>query len=407
MIEALLWFLLVLVLLQLAFGLLSFVLQVAALSLPVWGVACVLACLPLAGVAIFRVRDLRSQKRLSLLICPLLENDRLSWSVNERELQRYAKSATTEALALMSTIGLGFALLRLSSLHRNGAFSNVTFALLGETVRPSPTMTAILGLIFSGAVLLCLVSMVGSQEILQKIIGEHLNKLVSRLSMALRAEMLSRLETSIRSLARELEIDFPANFRPAVQRYATAHTTELLRDVSSLEELVASNMRQAEEDMGHLQTVRDLYLATKNFYTEVSREVNKTGLMPLIKELDYDYRGLTSQNLMFLITERNWSDFQDIVRSIIEDLRRLRDLAAKCQEEGCESEIDAYANETEEERAYRVLGIPPTATNDQIKRSYRTLASIWHPDAGAVTDDSRFKEINWGYELLKKSRNFT
>ena len=81
------------------------------------------------------------------------------------------------------------------------------------------------------------------------------------------------------------------------------------------------------------------------------------------------------------------------------DLERLRKGAIKYEAKG-------DTEETEEDRAYNIIGIPSAATNSQVKKAYRTLAAIWHPDAKTVKDDSRMKQINWAYEFLKDKRSF-
>ena len=51
---------------------------------------------------------------------------------------------------------------------------------------------------------------------------------------------------------------------------------------------------------------------------------------------------------------------------------------------------------------YNVLGVPASATQDQIKRSYRKLAKRYHPDANAGDKAAaeRFKEISEAYSVL-------
>ncbi len=59
---------------------------------------------------------------------------------------------------------------------------------------------------------------------------------------------------------------------------------------------------------------------------------------------------------------------------------------------------------------YEVLGVPKTATEDEIKKAYRKKAKQYHPDLnqGDKTAESKFKEANEAYEVLsdadKKSR---
>ena len=51
---------------------------------------------------------------------------------------------------------------------------------------------------------------------------------------------------------------------------------------------------------------------------------------------------------------------------------------------------------------YTVLGVPKTATADEIKKAYRKLAKQHHPDLnpGSAESASRFKEISAAYDLL-------
>jgi curved DNA-binding protein len=51
---------------------------------------------------------------------------------------------------------------------------------------------------------------------------------------------------------------------------------------------------------------------------------------------------------------------------------------------------------------YETLGVPRTATQDEIKQAYRKLARKYHPDVSKLADaEARFKEINEANEVLK------
>ena len=50
---------------------------------------------------------------------------------------------------------------------------------------------------------------------------------------------------------------------------------------------------------------------------------------------------------------------------------------------------------------HAVLGVPPTASADEVAATYRRLAKEWHPDRGG--GDERMAEINAAYDLLRST----
>jgi DnaJ-domain-containing protein 1 len=55
----------------------------------------------------------------------------------------------------------------------------------------------------------------------------------------------------------------------------------------------------------------------------------------------------------------------------------------------------------ERQQALAVLGLPPDATRQQIKRRYRELAKKYHPDRGG--DQKEMRRIIAAYQLLMKN----
>ncbi|SDL57746.1 molecular chaperone DnaJ [Nonomuraea maritima] len=55
---------------------------------------------------------------------------------------------------------------------------------------------------------------------------------------------------------------------------------------------------------------------------------------------------------------------------------------------------------------YAVLGVPKSATADEIKKAYRKLARQYHPDSnqGDPTKEAKFKEVSEAYDVLSDSK---
>lgn len=54
--------------------------------------------------------------------------------------------------------------------------------------------------------------------------------------------------------------------------------------------------------------------------------------------------------------------------------------------------------EVDNSRFYELIGVPKTASQDEIKKAFRKLALKAHPDKGG--DPEKFKEISVAYEVL-------
>jgi DnaJ like chaperone protein len=62
--------------------------------------------------------------------------------------------------------------------------------------------------------------------------------------------------------------------------------------------------------------------------------------------------------------------------------------------------------------SYKILEIGPSASNDEVKKAYRTMAMKYHPDKVSHLGDEfrkiadeKFKKVNEAYDKIKKERN--
>jgi len=72
-----------------------------------------------------------------------------------------------------------------------------------------------------------------------------------------------------------------------------------------------------------------------------------------------------------------------------------------------------YMKQVDVNWAYKALEIEPSASNDEIKKAYRSMAMKFHPDKVANLGEDikksateKFRAVNEAYEHLKKLRNF-
>ena len=77
------------------------------------------------------------------------------------------------------------------------------------------------------------------------------------------------------------------------------------------------------------------------------------------------------------------------------------------------SETGSYGNNstTNSENNYKILGITPNATNDEVKKAYRKMAVKYHPDKVATLGEDvqkaaeeKFKVISQAYQAICKER---
>ena len=109
---------------------------------------------------------------------------------------------------------------------------------------------------------------------------------------------------------------------------------------------------------------------------------------------------------------RNWNFFEGM--SDEEAQRHMRDTSesadafagARTFEWG--GAMDEDGNSSTELKAYDVLEVDTDTGPEQIKKQYRKLAKIYHPDAnpGDPAAAERFHEIQTAYDILRKKHGF-
>ncbi len=382
------------------------ILHIGLLTLIVTGGASAILFLSLYVFSVLKTQYIKRKGKLSKFVEFEFDNQKLSWFIDEELVRASVNSA--DIYFLVSIVGIGSMVGLLIVLKNTGCFRIHLWQGGPFQITVSEQTSLNIVSIVSAIAFIIIMYKSNPKRIFEDWMLKQANELMSRVEKRVeRIENLRSLETSIHSTASNMEATFPIDVQTEIQDFVSSHKMEILSDVTELNRFISKKIEQATEDLAELQNANDLYQTAMKLYTETVHGVNKTGSIPMIKELEYDYQGLTSTNLKDLVSNRKWNKFTEVVNSIMCDLERLSNLAIKYQEAGYESEVEYYGSENDEERAYRILGIPSTASPDQIKKVYRAISMVWHPDKKTVEDDTRMKEINWAYNFLKDLKNFT
>ena len=66
------------------------------------------------------------------------------------------------------------------------------------------------------------------------------------------------------------------------------------------------------------------------------------------------------------------------------------------------------------DNAYKILEIEKTATDEEVKKAYRTMAKKYHPDRVVTENEAirkgaeeKFKEVQKAYETIQKERGIS
>ena len=171
-------------------------------------------------------------------------------------------------------------------------------------------------------------------------------------------------------------------------------------------EVVRGVLRQNFGDDGAKQgeqILRQLFDEEKRMGSQAFRQRIQDSCRQIAANVDYSGR-LQLLNFLVMIAQADGSVPQSEVTA-------LREVAQWMQVPV--SEVDSLLHLTGDslEDAYKVLGLTPQATDDEVKKAYRRLALEHHPDRVAklgedvrLAAEKKFQEINAAKERIYKAR---
>ncbi len=244
------------------------------------------------------------------------------------------------------------------------------------------------------------------RRIRDTVLDRRITRLLSKLSKDVNSQLaeLNALQTDIGRLCGDFGVSPCRNFLKQGTQHLITTLADSVRDGSGKSVNVSHIIANAKAEKRHIETATTLYRQAVDLATEIERHVHAQGSHSFLDRYDALYDGLYSPNLQSLVLDQEWENFSDIVRSFVDDFETLRaDLSCYQDADDQDDEHVHAPTELTVEQACRILSVPPTATGDQVKKSYRTLCALWHPDKGLVTDDEQIKRINQAYAFLQST----
>ncbi|MBQ7421762.1 MAG: TerB family tellurite resistance protein [Prevotella sp.] len=95
----------------------------------------------------------------------------------------------------------------------------------------------------------------------------------------------------------------------------------------------------------------------------------------------------------------------------LESMLAMEDFSYGSSDSGYSNNSDRTRDVSQLEKAYKVLGVAPTATDEEVKKAYRQMALKHHPDRVATLGEDvkkaaekKFKELNEAKDVIYKAR---
>lgn len=151
--------------------------------------------------------------------------------------------------------------------------------------------------------------------------------------------------------------------------------------------------------------VLKLFEQQKQMGSAQFRSTIRSACIQIARNMNYSQR-LQLLNFLVMIAQADGK----VVDEEIQALKEIA-IALSLSAEDVESMLNLRDSGTNLESAYKVLGIDPSASDDEVKAAYRKMALKHHPDRVATLGDDvkkaaekKFKEINDAKEKIYKAR---
>lgn len=366
------------------------------LTAPVWGTAGFCSLLTGAFLAVARAFYIRSPRQLRRVFRISRDGISFQHAIAHDQLDSVIRPRLLAALSAVP--GFYFVYNTLPS-----AFSTLTAGKSASDEVPIVLGGAVMSLVsVGGAAVLTFVMVQGLALAQIRRSDAALEQNRTALSELLDAEQ------RLRDLATLLNVPWPPGFTDSLDQPNSPEALRILREVTATKRSLKAAMAKTMADIEMLGQARESHLATVAKLRETSQFVNHAHAISFRYELEAIHEAVLSSDLAALLLNRDLPRFKDIHSDFVRDLERITKEAVNSTSQ---SSSRSHPAPSDLDLACQFLEITPEMTEEEMKRQYRRLAQLYHPDRQPQNlsglADRRFKRLQEAWHVLKEHTGIT
>lgn len=222
------------------------------------------------------------------------------------------------------------------------------------------------------------------------------------------AAALDSIENEIATLASNLSIKWPDQYRRALERYVDCNGSVLFVDARPANHLLTLLTSLAKMDRDCLSIAKGQWDRFWSRYNALAKHLRIAPRPSLARELDVFAANIPK--LTSLLPVRRWDLFGAALSNAESELHALESNLNDANQSGSNEETysgQRAASMTEDsEGPYKVLGVSREMPFDEIKSVYRNLAKVYHDRASSGKSvkvlERRMQEINDAFAEIER-----
>jgi hypothetical protein len=370
-------------------------------SFPIWIGALIIVVVVFAAGNIKKIWALNDCATLSGLVEPHFNGFRLSWAINESACKSYPSEGP---LAFLSGL-FGFAWI----------FAVWTWPFLSETIknfilenrlgiRSEIDTLFTIGTVTSFVLVVCIFYLGKWHS--ASLRSALIERIASAENSLAKTSRVNCLEQEIAKTSARLGFDFPLTFSSELESYIQTNKTNLLAELSPLEQKISELTSDAESVSAALRKAAWELDEARDAYKNSLRVVTKSGSIALIQGLEQIHAYLNTTALTEFLTARRWEDFREAVTDAIKEIEHLCAVSRDYQKPNANRETISAAGMSRQV-AMKILKLKEGYTPEEVRKAWRDECKKWNIDQRQNYEphilekiQDHFKDVNEAKEVL-------